>query len=320
VDFWYISFTARSERQPLIRSYDKGYKQNISVYIDGDPVKKVLIAALIVAAAALFAMPAAAAPQSDGMTMDTSQSYLRLGFDDAITVRLHLTSGAPNVPIVMKFGTGDNYVTLDKAMVVTDETGTGYNVIRLNPQNPPERLKLPMNVWVEATIIGHDTTSAFTTIYITNTGAIKGYVIDDEGSTITGAEITVTTPDGVVFPGGPYRSNDETPMGFYRIDNLPVLPTGRDTLTATKGGYTGTCQVEPGYENIQNDVIINGYRDTVDVPSIVTGNANNTVTPGPASTEAETPTRPTTMTTTILIAIALITLVYIGLKAYRKMF
>ena len=93
MDFRYISFAAPSERQPLIGSYDKGYKQNISVYIDGDPVKKVLIAALIVAAAALFAMPAAAAPQSDSMTMDTSQSYLRLGFDDAITITLHLSSG-----------------------------------------------------------------------------------------------------------------------------------------------------------------------------------------------------------------------------------
>jgi hypothetical protein len=283
-------------------------------------VKKVLIAALILAAAALFAMPAAAAPQSDSMTMDTSQSYLRLGFDDAITVTLHLSSGTPNVPIVMKFRTGDSYVNFDKAMVVTDYTGTGYNVIRLNPQNPPERLKLPMQVMVEATVIGNDAINAFTMVYITSTGAIKGYVIDDEGSTITGAEITVTTPDGMVFPGGPYKSNEETPMGFYRIDNLPILPTGRDTLTATKGGYTGTCQVEPGYENIQSDVTIYGYRDTVDVPSIVTGNANNTVTPGPASTDTETPTRPTTMTTTILIAIAIITLVYIGLKAYRKMF
>lgn len=283
-------------------------------------MKKVLITALIVAAAALFAMPAAAASPSDSMTMDTSQSYLRLGFDDAITVTLHLSSGMANVPIVMKFGTGDSYVTFDKAMVVTDETGTGYNVIRLNTQNQPERLKLPMNVWVEATVIGHDAITTFTTIYITNIGAIKGYVIDDEGSTITGAEITVNTPDGTVFPGGPFKSNEEAPMGFYRIENLPILPTGRDTLTATKSGYTGTCQVEPGYENIQNDVTISGYRDTVDVPSIVTGNANNTVTQIPNSTPAETPTRPTTMTTTILIAIALITLVYIGLKAYRKMF
>ncbi|MGE5465419.1 MAG: carboxypeptidase-like regulatory domain-containing protein [Betaproteobacteria bacterium] len=283
-------------------------------------MKKVLIAALIVAAAALFAMPAATASQSDSMTMDTSQSYLRLGFDDAITITLHLSSGMANVPIVMKFRTGDDYVIFDKAMVVTDGTGTGYNVMRLNPENPPERLKLPMQVMVEATVIGNDAINAFTMLYITSTGAIKGYVIDDEGSTITGAEITVTMPDGTVFPGGPFKSNDETPMGFYRIDNLPILPTGRDTLTATKGGYTGTCQVEPGYENIQNDVTINGYRDTIDIPSIVTGNANNTVSPVPASIGSETPTRPTTMTTTILIAIALITLVYIGLKAYRRMF
>jgi hypothetical protein len=319
VDFWYISFTAHSEWRPLIGSYDKGYKQNISVYIDGDPVKKVLIAALVVAAAALFAMPATAAPRSDSMTMDTSQSYLRLGFNDAITITLHLSSGTPNVPIVTKFRTGDDYVIFDKAMVVTDSTGTGYNVMRLNPENLPQSLKLPMQVMVEATVIGNGAINAFTMVYITSTGAIHGYVIDDEGSTITGADITITTPDGVVFPGGPFKSNDETPMGFYRIDNLPILPTGRDMLTATKGGYRGTCQVESGYENIQNDVVINGYRDIIDIPSIVTGNTN-TVSAIPTLTSSEIPTRPTTMTTTILIAIAIITLVYIGLKSYRKMF
>jgi hypothetical protein len=301
--------------------------QNISVYIVGDPVKKVFIAALILAAAALFAMPAAASPQYDSMTMDSSQTYLRLGFDDTITVYVHLMdqdfpSGAANVPIAMKFRTGNDYVMYEdnNALVITNDTGEGSAVIRLNPQDQPERLKLPLQVMVQATVIGNDGVSTFTMIYITDTGPIKGYVIDDEGSTITGAQITVTTPDGKVFPGGPFKSNDETPMGFYRIDNLPILPTGRDTLTATKGGYSGTRQAEPGYENIQNDITINGYHDTVDVPSIVTGNANNTVTPAPAQTGTETPTRPTTMTTTILIAIALITLVYIGLKAYRRMF
>ena len=56
----------------------------------------------------------------------------------------------------------------DKAMVVTELPAQGYNVIRLNPENPPER-RLPMNVWVEATVIGNDAISAITTIYITNT-------------------------------------------------------------------------------------------------------------------------------------------------------
>jgi len=301
--------------------------ENISLYIDGDPVKKVFIAALILAAAALSAMPAAAAPQYDSMTMDASQSYLRLGFDDTITVNVHLMdhdflSGAENVPIAVKFRTGNDYVMFgdNKALIITNGTGEGSAVIRLNPQNQPERLKLPQQVMVEATVIGNDGVSAFTMVYITGTGAIHGYVLDEDGGTITGARITVTTPDGKVFPGGPYQSNDETPMGEFRIDNLPILPTGRDTLTASKGGYTGTRQAEPGYEDIRNDITIGGYHDTVDVPGIVTNNANATVTPTPVPAESETPTRPTTMTTTILVAIAIITLAYIGIKAYRRMF
>jgi archaellum component FlaG (FlaF/FlaG flagellin family) len=287
-------------------------------------MKRVFIAALILAAAVLFAMPASAA-QYDSMTMDASQSYLRLEFDDAITVNVHLMdhgspSGEANVPILMKFRTGGDYVLFEKTLVITNGTGEGSAVIRLNLQNQPERLKLPLQVMVEAVVISNNGISAFTMVYITGTGPIWGYVLDDSGSTITGAQITVTTPDGKVFPGGPYESNDETPMGYYRIDNLPILPTGRDTLTAAKGGYTGKRQAEPGYESIRNDITISGYHDTIDVPSIVTGNANATVTPTPVPGNSETPTKPTTMTTTILIAIVLITLVYIGLKAYRRMF
>jgi hypothetical protein len=290
-------------------------------------MKKVFIAALLLAAAALFAMPASAAPQFDSMRMDVSQTYLRLGFDDAITVNVHLMdqgslAGAANVPIAVNFRTGNDYVLFqdNKALIITNDTGEGSVVIRLNPQNQPERLKLPLQVMVEATVIGNDGISAFYMVYITAAGPIWGYVLDDAGGTITGAQITVTTPDGNVFPGGPYKSNEETPMGYYRIDNLPIMPTGRDTLTATKNGYTGTLPAEPGYESIRNDITIGGYHDTVDVPSIVTNNANATVTPTQVPADSETPTKPTTMTTTILVAIALITLVYIGLKAYRRMF
>jgi len=290
-------------------------------------MKKVFIAALILAAAALFAMPAAAAPQYDSMTMDTSQNYMRLGFNDTITVYVHLMdqkypSGAANVPIAVNFRTGNDYVQIvdNNALIITNDTGEGSAVIQMNPANQPERMKLPLQVMVEASVIGNDGISAFTMVYIAGTGPIWGYVLDDSGGTITGAQIIVKTPDGQVFPGGPYKSNEETPMGYYRIDNLPILPTGRDTLMAAKNGYTGTLQAEPGYESIRSDITISGYHDTVDVPSIVTNNANATATPTPVPGESETPAKPTTMTTTILIAIALITLVYIGLKAYRRMF
>jgi hypothetical protein len=287
-------------------------------------MKKILLMALLLAAVAVFAIPASA-EQYDGMTMDVSQNYLRQGFEDTITVSMHLMNdrspaGVANIPIAMSFRTGADYVLFDKTMVVTNSTGEGSTVIRLNPQNLPTSPELPLRVMVEANIIGNDAVSAFYMIYITNTGPIWGYVLDDSGSIITGAQIMVRTPDGKVFSGGPYKSNEETPMGYYRIDNLPILPSGRDTLTATKNGYTGSIKAEPGYESIRNDITISGYREMIDVPGIVMGNANATVTPTPVPDSSETPTKPTTMTTTILIAIVLITLVYIGLKAYRRMF
>ena len=77
--------------------------------------------------------------------------------------------------------------------------------------------------------------------------------------------------------------------------------------------------IEPGYENIQNDVIKwlpRYYRH----PEHRDGQRKQYRVAGPGPDRFEIPTRPTTMTTTILVAIALITLVYIGLKAYRKMF
>lgn len=295
-------------------------------------MKKYFIAAMILAAVALLAMPASAT-QYDSMTMDTSQSYLRLGFDDTITVTVRLMDhGSPartaDVPILVSFMVGGDYVQvvdketkLPKPMVVTNSNGEASACIMLNPDNLPERVKLPLLVWIEASVIGKKDVHAFSTIYITETGPILGYVLDDTGSTITGAEITVITQDGKVFPGGPFRSNEEPPMGYYRIDNLPIMPSGRDTLIATKNGFTGTRQAEPGSESIRYDITIGGYRDSIDISDIVTGIMNATATPAPATPAApETPAKPTTKTTTILIAIALITVVYVGLKTYRRMF
>jgi len=288
-------------------------------------MKKVFIAALLLAAVALFAMPSSAA-QYDKISMDASQSYLRLGFNDSITLTVHLMdqgnpSGAEGVNVLVKFKTGEEYINCSNYLITTDSMGEGRTTISLKSDNQPQRVRLPLLVWVEAVLMNNDGISDSNGVYITNTGPVKGYVIDDNGGVITGARITATTPDGNVFPGGPFTSNDNTPMGEYRIEDLPMLPSGPVTLVAEKNGYAGTRRAEPGFEgSTNNNIALNGYRENVDVPSIVISNANVTVTPSPVPDNPETPTKPTTMTTTILIAIALITLVYIGLKAYRRMF
>ena len=294
----------------------------------GDPVKKALLAVLLLAAAALLAAPAQAV-QYNNIRLDPSQGYLRMGLNDSMVINVQLMDenspvGVPGVPIAMSFKAGEDFVTFDNALFVTNDTGQGSAVMRLNPDNLPARYKLPIAVMVEASVIGNANVFGVTMIYITSTGPIWGYVVDDRGSTITGARITVTTPDGKPFPGGPFTSSDGTgsPMGYFRIDNLPVeLLSGYSTLVATKNGFQGTTTAEAGDRNNPYQITINGYRDTIDVPSIVLNNSNATATPVPAPVDQPgTQARPTTMTATILMAIALITVVYIGLKAYRRMF
>jgi hypothetical protein len=288
-------------------------------------MKKVFIAVLLLAAVAVFALPSSAA-QYDKIRIDASQSYLRLGFNDSINLTVHLMdqgnpSATAGVNVLMKFKTGEDYINCTDYLIVTNDRGEGMTTISLKTENQPQHSRLPLLIWAEAVIMNNDGISNSSALYITNTGPIKGFVVTDNGGVITGARITVTTPDGALFPGGPFVSNENTPMGEYRIDDLPMLPSGLVTLVAEKNGHTGIKRAEPGFEgSTNNNIVLNGYRDNVDVPSIVFGNANVTVTPTPVPDNPETPTKPTTMTTTILIAIALITLVYIGLKAYRRMF
>ncbi len=291
-------------------------------------MKKMLAAALLLVAALALAPAADAAPFGK-LTVDASQSYLRLGMNDTIVVTVHLLDGdgvpslTADVPIAVDFVSGGEYATFESSLIVTNDTGQGSAVLRLKPDNPPESWKLPLPIMVKAYAIDNPGVSGNVMVYITSTGPIWGYVVDDFGSTITGARVTVTMPDGKLFPGNFVSSSGAgAPMGQYRIDNLPVELYGHYTLTATKNGYTGTRpSVDAGSENVRTDITISGYHDTVNVPSIINGNSNATATPTAVpGNESEPPTRPTTMTTTILIAIVLITLVYIGLKVYRRMF
>ncbi|OPY29259.1 MAG: hypothetical protein A4E28_01004 [Methanocella sp. PtaU1.Bin125] len=290
-------------------------------------MKRAFLAVIVLIALALFSTPATAA-QYDGMTMDSSRSYLRLGMNDTIVVTIQLTDhGMPariaNVPVALNFRTGGDYTVFGNQLVITNESGQGIATIMISPDNPPERFRLPLQVMVEGIQTDNDGIRSNMIVYITGTGSVSGYVVDDAMSTITGANISVTTPDGKVFDGGPYASSDGSgsPMGYYRIDNLPVELPGKNTLTAEKNGYTGTLKAEAGFEYIRQDIVIHGFRETVNVSEIVAGNANATVTPAPApANSTDVPAKPTTMTTTIIIAIALIALVYLGLKAYRRMF
>ncbi len=293
-------------------------------------MKRAFIAVLALLALASFAMPATAA-QYDGLMMDVSQTYMRLGFNDTIVLTLHLTDGGvptgiADKSVALSFRTGGDYVIFGNEQpsmsIATNSSGIATATIRLNPENQPESFRLPLQVMIEAIDIKNDGIRCNLIVYITSTGSIFGYVVDDATSTITSANITVHTPDGKAFMSGTYTSSDGSgsPMGYYYIDNLPVEIPGKNTLTAEKNGYSGTLKAEAGLD-IRQDIVIHGFKDTVDVTSIVASNANITATPAPASgNTTDIPARPTTMTTTIIIAIAIIALVYLGLKAYRRMF
>jgi hypothetical protein len=214
------------------------------------------------------------------------------------------------------------YMIFDNQLIVTDERGSGSATIRINPDNPPERYKLPVLVQIEAaTEYPRDSIN----VYITGTAPISGYVVNDEPSIITGANITVKGPDGkpATYVTYPIYSSDGSgsPMGSYRIDGLPTS-VGKFEITAEKDGLNGTIRAEAGYEGIRNDVTIKNYRDVVNVSQIVASNQNATPTPVITPTPAPTaePAKPTSMTTTVIVAIILIALIYIGLKAYRRMF
>ncbi len=290
-------------------------------------MKRAFLTVLALTALALFAVPAATA-QFDSMTMDAPQSYLRLGFNDTITVTVHLTddgspAGIANVPVALNFVTGGDYVVFGNPLIITDSSGTGSTTVMVNPENTPEHYRLPLQVMIQAIAVDNDDIRCNVVLYVTDTGLIRGYVVDDSMSTITGANITVLTPDGKVFKGGSYVSSDGSgnPMGYFQIDNLPLEVPGKNTLTAEKNGVSGSIRAEAdvGYNNIMHDIVIHGFKDPVDVTSIINAKPNATIKPLPTP-DSDTPAKPTTMTTTIIIAIILITLVYLGLKAYRRMF
>jgi len=294
-------------------------------------MKRAFIPVLALLALASFVMPATAA-QYDGLTMDVSQSYMRLGFNDTIVLTIHLTDGGvptgiADKSIALSFRTGGDYVIFDNDensyLIATNSSGIATATIRLNPENQPERFRLPLQVMVEAIDTENDGIRRNQIVYVTDTGYITGYVVDDDTSTITSANISVLMPDGKAFREGTYTSSDGSgsPMGYYRIDNLPVKIPGKNTLTAEKNGYSGTIKAEAGSDSIRQDIVIHDFKDSRDVTSIIAVNANITVTPAPTvGNTTDIPAKPTTMTTTIIIAIALIALVYLGLKAYRRMF
>lgn len=291
---------------------------------------KILAIAIILALATLLVMPAYAADYN-GINMEASQLYLRAGMNDTVTITIQMTqNGKPvsmeNVPVVLNFLSSSDYMVFDKQLISTNSTGGGSTTVHINEYNEPERFKLQgkvINVQVEAVA---EFTRASMLLYITGQGPINGYVINDDMTTITGALITIKGPDGkpLNYVENPVYSSNGTgsPMGYYRIDYLP-LNVGKYTLTAEKGGKTGSILAEAGYESTRYDIRIKGYYDQVNVSEIVTSNQGNNTTveeTQPLPTPGESPAKPTSVTITIIVAIILIALVYIGLKAYRRMF
>ena len=111
-------------------------------------MKRAFIAVLALLALASFAMPATAA-QYDGLMMDVSQTYMRLGFNDTIVLTLHLTDGgAPtgiaDKSVALSFRTGGDYVIFGNEQpsmsIATNSSGIATATIRLNPENQPGEL------------------------------------------------------------------------------------------------------------------------------------------------------------------------------------
>ena len=75
-----------------------------------------------------------------------------------------------------------------KQLVITNSSGEGYATIMLNADNQPERFRLPLQVMIEAIATENDGIRCNMIVYITGTGSISGYVVDDDTSTITGAD------------------------------------------------------------------------------------------------------------------------------------
>lgn len=290
-------------------------------------MKRIWLAAIITIVLILSASPAHA-QYYDDIEMQSSQSYLRMGMNDTVTLTVQLydhdnPASAAGVPVLLNFLSAKENMIFDKQLIVTDEKGNGSTTIRVNPDNPPDRYRLPVMVQIEAATEYHRTSL---NVYITGTAPVSGYVLNDEPSIITGANITVKGPDGrlATYLTYPILSGDGSgsPMGYYRIDGLPT-DVGKFEITAEKGGLNGTTRAEAGYEGIRNDITIRNYRDYVNISQIVKGsNQNMQATQKAAPTATPTPdaAEPTSMTTTIIAAIVLIALIYIGLKAYRRMF
>ena len=291
-----------------------------------------ILVILLIMTMIMAAVPAVA-QNYNSINMESSSSYLRVGMNDTVTLTVQMyndNSPAPveGVPIVLNFLSAKDYMVFDDQTIVTDKNGSGSTTIHINPDNTPERYKMPMVVQIEAaTQDGYHRCSI--NVYITGTGSISGYVIDGDMSTITDANITVKGPDGkpAKYTTTPITSGNgsENGMGAYRIDGLP-LNVGKYEITASKKGYNGTIRVEPSTDGGRYDITINGYQDNVDSPKVTPGSqgyltTSPTLSPTLVTSNSDTePARPTSMTTTIIVAIALIALVYLGLKAYRRMF
>lgn len=261
----------------------------------------------------------------DSISIEPSQKYIRLGMNDTVTITVKLLdhgkqSNYSNEYISLRLAGDPHYVELDRMLLVTDDNGCASTQLRLSDELVlPQGSKLPLTVQIIASTDHH---TAGTDVYITNTADISGYVVDDNSNTILDAMINVYSPDGrpADFLGGPFYSSNGTngPMGSFAINDIPCN-VGMYRLVAQKGNYTGTLYIDPAQKIGQTNIVIPGYHESTTIPTIVPGITSVTTTPE-AVAQTESNPKPTSMTNTILIIIILISVVYLGLKVYRKMF
>ncbi|MCD1295116.1 hypothetical protein CUJ83_08910 [Methanocella sp. CWC-04] len=263
------------------------------------------------------------------LAIHTSQPCLRAGMDDNLTITVTLMNGnervnMADVPIFLKVLKDENAISVDRLMIITDDTGSAFASVKLADGYEISGKDLPLLIQITASADRHMTS---TNINITDMGSINGYVIDDRSNTILNASIKVYSQDGTwasyIGDGEPFYSSNGTnaPMGTYSIEGIP-LGTGKFDIVAEKNGYTGSIVFNGIEKELTRDIIIRDFIDDAATPvPYVTGMTNSGATVQPSdNTEKESVPMPTPMTNTVLIVIAIVTVAYAGLKVYRKMF
>jgi hypothetical protein len=257
----------------------------------------------------------------DKVYVQASQPYLRLGMDDEATITVQLlyrgdAARISDVPVILKVMNNKDLVAIDRLLLITDANGTATtNISIMRPMTATAYM--PALVQISATAENY---MASVNIYVTQTGSISGYVVDDKQNTILGAGIKVYQPDGkpANYITETYSGNGSgTSMGKYSVEKIPA-GVGKFRIEAEKDGLKGSAFYSG--ENTGNiNIVIPGYVDMGTTP-MPFGKGNNNISPTPtvAPKPSESVPMPTSTTNTIIIVILIVSISYVGIKIYRK--